>query len=106
MLTVKLSAIVEPFDGEPGPGAVDRFALGVAQARRPVQGLVSQGHAAHDDRGHREVSRLRDDPRHRPSLREETGSCLFGSGLRSHRAGTRPSAVLVFLQVPGISSAW
>ena len=44
---------------------------------------VSQDHAAHHGGGHREVSRLRHDPRHRPGLCQEDGE-----GLRRARSST------------------
>src|SRR5689334_14545006 len=40
------------------------------------QSLVPQGHRADDGRGYREISRLRDDPRHRAGLCEEARARL------------------------------
>ena len=56
-------------------------------ARRSVQSGVSQGHGTDHHRGHREISRLRHDPRHRACLCEKAGARLRRSRIRRHRAG-------------------
>ena len=44
------------------------------------------------DRGHREVSRFRDDPRHRPGLRPEDGQGVRREGVRCDRGRARSPA--------------
>ena len=58
-------------------------------ARPAVPGLVPEGDPADDAGGHREVPRLRHDPRHRPGLCQAAGAGLRRGRVRRHRAGAR-----------------
>ena len=63
---------------------------GVGQRPHPrpaVQGALHPHLRAVLGRGHREVSRLRDDPGHRPGLRPQAGPGVRREGLRHHRGG-------------------
>ncbi len=60
--------------------------LGAApRARPPVPRRLFARHAADHAGGHREVSGLRPDQRHRPGLRQEAGEDLRRAGVRRHR---------------------
>ena len=63
-----------------------------SRPRPAVQGAVSQDLGAEFDRRDREISRLRDDPRHRAGLRQEDGQGLRGEGLRRHRGRARSAS--------------
>ena len=60
--------------------------------RPAVSSPLSGDFAAELDRRRREVSRLRNDPGHRPGVREEAGARLRREGVRCHREQTRAPA--------------
>ena len=76
-----------------GTGGVDHRLGRVGQRPHPrsaVQGALHAHLRAVLGRGHREVSRLRHDPGHRPGLRPQAGPGVRREGVRCHRgrAGT------------------
>ena len=72
---------------------MDHCLRGVGQRPHPwpaVQGAFHPHGGTVVGRGHREVSRLRHDPGHRPGLRPQAGAGVWREGVRCHRgrAGT------------------
>src|ERR1035437_8564542 len=67
----------------------------MGQRSHPWPTIQSALHAhvrADVHRWHREIPRLRDDPRHRAGLRQKDGQCVWREGIRYHRgrAGAAP----------------
>ena len=78
-----------------GTGGVDHRIGRVGQRPHPrsaVQGALHAHLRAVLGRGHREVSRLGDDPGHRPGLRPQAGPGVRREGLRRHRGRARTAA--------------